>query len=191
MNKKLLFAVATAISVGLSGVASAATITGQLSINGSDTFTSTSVTFANPANIGGASGSFALELSNCTGCVTMISSLSTGTVLPATIYAATEGAISTDMVLNVASFSYVAGPVFNTLTISGTGYADLTNFDQTPIAWLLTTQGAAGASTYTFSATEVAAVPLPGALPLFASGIVGLWALGRKRKKQKLESAIA
>jgi hypothetical protein len=34
-------------------------------------------------------------------------------------------------------------------------------------------------------------VPIPGALPLFATGIVGLWAVGRKRKKQKLESAIA
>jgi len=32
-------------------------------------------------------------------------------------------------------------------------------------------------------------VPLPGALPLFAGGIVGLWALGRRRKKQ--QSAIA
>ena len=34
-------------------------------------------------------------------------------------------------------------------------------------------------------------VPIPGALPLFASGILGLVVLGRKRKKQKLESAIA
>jgi hypothetical protein len=38
---------------------------------------------------------------------------------------------------------------------------------------------------------SVSPVPIPGALPLFASGILGLVVLGRKRKKQKLESAIA
>jgi len=34
-------------------------------------------------------------------------------------------------------------------------------------------------------------VPIPGALPLFASGVLGLWALGRKRKAQTASSAIA
>jgi hypothetical protein len=34
-------------------------------------------------------------------------------------------------------------------------------------------------------------VPLPGALPLFVTGMIGLWALGKRRKKQKVESAVA
>ena len=33
-------------------------------------------------------------------------------------------------------------------------------------------------------ATSLNAVPLPGALPLFATGLIGLWALRRKRKGQ-------
>ena len=41
------------------------------------------------------------------------------------------------------------------------------------------------------SSGELVPTPLPGALPLFAGGLAGLWALGRKRKKQKLEAAAA
>ena len=41
------------------------------------------------------------------------------------------------------------------------------------------------------SGGELVPTPLPGALPLFAGGLAGLWALGRKRKKQKLEAAAA
>jgi hypothetical protein len=41
------------------------------------------------------------------------------------------------------------------------------------------------------SSGELVPTPLPGALPLFAGGLAGLWALGRKRRKQKLESAVA
>jgi hypothetical protein len=35
----------------------------------------------------------------------------------------------------------------------------------------------------------VTQIPLPGALPLFATGMLGLWALGKRRKKQKVALA--
>ena len=51
--------------------------------------------------------------------------------------------------------------------------------------------GTGGGNAQSTIDVSVSPVPIPGALPLFASGILGLVVLGRKRKKQKLESAIA
>jgi hypothetical protein len=50
------------------------------------------------------------------------------------------------------------------------------------------TGGSASISAFanTFSQTEV---PIPGALPLFATGLVGLWGLRRKRSKQSAAAA--
>ena len=41
----------------------------------------------------------------------------------------------------------------------------------------------------TFSSGELVPTPLPGAAPLFLSGLVGLWALGRRRKKRAIAAA--
>src|SRR3974390_2269458 len=198
MKKTVLLAAATAISLSLGGVASAATITAgsQLSIGGTDNFTPTSITFTPvTANIGGDTLDFAV-MGTCSCCVTMIGSLSTLTVLPQQIFTATNLGNTTTMVLQVASFTFSPagspGHALDALDITGAGYATLTGFANTPIIWQLTTQGTAGVvSGFTFSATEIAQIPIPGALPLFASGIVGLWALGRRRKRQQVTSAIA
>jgi hypothetical protein len=40
-----------------------------------------------------------------------------------------------------------------------------------------------GALSPTTTSIPPSAVPLPGALPLFVSGIVGLWALGRRKRR--------
>jgi len=203
MKKNLLVAVATAISLSLCGVASAATITGNFSLTGTDWFTSTSVTFPGAANIGGDFGDFTI-LAPCTGCVTMnVGTLSTSTALPALIYTATEGAISSTFTLNPpSSFVFTPGTPgvsLDQLVISGSGLVTLSGFEATAAIWSLTTQGVAaglggGTGTFTFSATLIAtptAVPLPGALSLFATGIAGLMALGRRRKRSRLESGVA
>jgi hypothetical protein len=85
--------------------------------------------------------------------------------------------------------------VLDDLKITGTGTATLTGFDPTPAFWALTAQqpSGGGAPVFSFSATLISTVvPLPGALPLFATGLLGLVMLGRRRMKQKkLESAAA
>src|SRR5690348_16917719 len=121
MNKALLFAVAASISMGLSGVASAIPLApgSTLSLNGSDSFTSTSITFINPANIGGETGSFAV-LSNCTGCVTM-TSFNSGTATPFTMYTATEGVLSTSLSVGSDTFIFTTPGGVPSLDVSGTG----------------------------------------------------------------------
>jgi hypothetical protein len=184
MTKKLLFVAVASISMGLSGVASAAQLTpgSTLSLNGSDTFTSTSITFSNPANIGGESGSFGV-LANCTGCVTM-TSFTSGTATPFTMYSAAEGALSTSLSVASDTFSFTPGVPLNSLNISGTGTLTLSGFDPTPGTFLVTTQGTGGV-TVTFSVTSVATTPLPAALPLFATGVGLLGFFGRRKLRQR------
>lgn len=150
-----------------------------LSLNGSDTFTATSITFSNPANIGGETGSFT-ALTNCTGCVTMIGTF-TAASPPATLYTATEGAISTSLNATSAAFTFVGGALPN-LTITGAGTLNLTGFDPTPGNYIVTTQGPTGVSV-TFSVTSIAsAVPEPASLAILGSALAGLGLFRRRRR---------
>jgi len=152
-----------------------------LSLNGSDSFTSTSVTFTNPANIGGESASFT-ALTNCAGCVTMIGTTFTTASPPATLYTATEGPITTSLDVTSALFTFVGGALPN-LTITGAGTLNLTGFDPTPGNYIITTQGPTGVSV-TFSVTSIAsAVPEPASLAILGSALAGLGLFGRKRRK--------
>lgn len=154
-----------------------------LSLNGSDSYTSTSITFSNPANIGGApSGSFAI-LTTCTGCVTMIGGFDTGTATPFQLYTATEGAIATTLQVSSDSFNFASGTLPD-LTISGAGTLTLTGFDPTPGNYILTTQGPTGVSV-TFSVTSVAAaVPEPASLAILGGALLA-FGIGRNRRKTK------
>src|SRR5438874_1846738 len=117
-----------ALLAGLIGLASSAHAVpiaagSTLSLNGSDSYTATSITFFNPANIGGETGSFvAAGLINCTGCVTM-TSFNTGTATPFLLYTATEGAINTTLTVSTDIFNFNpgGGGVLPSLTVSGSG----------------------------------------------------------------------
>src|SRR5262252_8175081 len=68
----------------------------ELSINGSDSFTQTTITFTGLGNVGGSSGDFTV-IANCSLCVTMIGSISAGTT--GTLYNAVSGAFSSALAL--------------------------------------------------------------------------------------------
>jgi hypothetical protein len=170
---------ATALVVGLGGQAFAALITGTLSLDGADSFTANSISFTNPANIGGASGSLAL-LSTCTGCVTMSNFNSGSTNFQ--VYTATNNGLTTTLTLNSATFSETTVGGFTTLQIFGTGTATETGFDSTPGSYLLTTQSG-GASTVTFSSTTVA-TPEPSTWAMMILGFLGVGFMAYRRKNR-------
>jgi hypothetical protein len=182
MRKTLL---AATILCGWGGIAQAVPITGQISINGNNTFTATTVNPANPGNVGAgtSTGSYLADGfgPGCVGCV--ISNPFTYNVLgahaPTLVYTATLGANTASFTLNnIVSQSNAGG----FLSISASGLANLTGFDQTAGTFLFSTQSP-GTTTVTFSATTIAtAVPEPLSLGVVGMGLVGL-GLVRRRKQ--------
>jgi len=159
-----------------------------LSLNGNDSFDATSVNFLGLAdNLGADSGDFSI-LPTCLGCVTMFDFTSASTSF--LVYSFSEAGISTDLTLDAVSFAFTPGPPFDTLTVTGTGTADLTGFAPTPGEFSLTTQGNSGRGVFTFSSTT-GALPVsePGTLAYLGLALLALWGL-RRRHSGRMEAAI-
>jgi uncharacterized protein YaiE (UPF0345 family) len=176
------------LGAGMAASAYAVPITAgsTLSLKGSDSYTATSINFTNPADIGARSGSFeAAGIVNCIGCVTM-TSFSAGTATPFQLYTATEGALTTALVVSADAFDFTPGDAMRlpSLAITGTGMLSLTGFDDTPGMFSITTQGPNDDVLVTFSVTSTATgsttVPEPAPLAILGAGMVALW-LGRRR----------
>ena len=154
-----------------------------LSLNGNDSFTSSSITFSNPANIGAGSGSFAIlgTPPQCTACATMIATLTAATPLGSTLYSGHNlaGTLTTDLIITSAPAFAFTGGTLASLTVTGNGTLDLTGFDPTPGAYILTTQGPTGV-TVTFSVTSVADAPEPTSLAILGGALAGLGLFGRR-----------
>lgn len=176
--KKFLFAVL----MTLPSLAFADQITGNISLNGVDTYGSGLVSFQGPGNVGvgTASGSFSPGFdTGCTGCVALTDFNYDGSFAgPVTVYNAMLGDLSTafelDAITTVAEFG-------SFLSIEGTGIATLTGYDPTPGIFDFSTQGGEG-NRVTFSATTSASpVPEPLSVAMLGTGLLSLGVMRRKR----------
>ena len=146
----------------------------ELSLDGTDTFTATSVTFVGDGNIGFGTGSFA-GLS-CDNCMAM-TSFTSSTATPFDLYSGdgTSLSVSSD------TFDFTPGRLQN-LTVNGTGVLSLTGFTPTAGSFILTTQGPRG-SEVTFSVTSVASAPEPASLAILGTGLLGLGFIVRRKQQ--------
>jgi hypothetical protein len=157
----------------------------ELSTNGSDTFTATSISFLNPGNIGGTSGSFQTVFGTVPPQITGVVTFSNFTNVSSNfqLYTATVGTnVTTLVAASIDSFIFTPGTPLESLDVKGTGTLTLTGFDATPGNWELTTQGPGGTATVTFSQTSVAAAPEPATLGILGTALLAMgWAAKRRR----------
>jgi len=90
------------------------------------------------------------------------------------------GTLTTDLIITSAPAFAFTGGTLASLTVTGNGTLDLTGFDPTPGAYILTTQGPTGV-TVTFSVTSVADAPEPTSLAILGGALAGLGLFGRRR----------
>jgi len=204
-NRVLGVAVATAALLALStvpfGPASAAMISGELSLSGGNNLDLMARTitfnFGNPFNIATETGNFTTlgtggsvtwrnqgtAISFDT--LTAGSDLMCGTMaaVPGCMFQGSNGGISVNFNLTSEDPAQIIG---GQLILTGTGIVQLTNFDPTPGTFSLTTQGGTGTN-LTFSST-VTAVPGPivgAGLPGLVAACGGLLGLARRRRNTK------
>jgi hypothetical protein len=190
------FAVLSALLLGTLTLAHATPIAGTIAISGNDSFTSSTITFFNPATIGGTStGTFSVLTNG--NAVTMFPgfsgpltySLGQNTVpagiSPVLVLSTTEGGITFDFYMTDYSAMLVSNIIgcgsATCLDVTGNGFFSATGYTDTPGTFTFTTQEVTGQTNTTFSASGIAATPEPASLALVGSGILGLAGLARRR----------
>ncbi len=183
------------VLVALASTASAAMIEGDIAFSG----------FHRPGDVTGSPGTTAgtidfnfLEFAVGTGDFAFLSPAVSGNLFTSMPFDAT-GAIATPInplftittlagnTARTVSFSLQSGTVFKninggveTWTVAGTGTFTLDGFDDTAGNFVYTNQGNNSTS---FSAQAVSEVPLPAAVWLFGTGLLGLAGVARRRNQ--------
>lgn len=171
MKMKFFIALA-ALAIGTATVAKA----DQISINGSDSVTATSIIFSpSTANIGGTSTGIFAPFGDCTGCVTMVTPLTFSPFTnPTELFTATEGGNTIAVWLTSATVNTSMG-----LALAGNDYTVINGGPQVAGTYLLTTQTGSGV---TFSETSTATpTPEPSSIALFGTGVLAAAGLVRRR----------
>lgn len=178
LNKILL-----AISLfALSGIASAAIITGSIQFDGGyttdtgDKNTATVFTFLNPIDVTAASGSFAA----LSGGTVTYGVLDINAIPVSPLWSATVASVDYSFDLNniVDDVISVFSGGATTRTIFGTGTFTI-GADTQYGDWLFTTQGGGSNGTFSFSASQV---PEPGIALLLGVGLIG-FSVARKLRR--------
>ena len=151
----------------------------EFNVHGAATFNASAITFANPANSGSNTGSFA-GLGTCAACVTMTTPLTYNPFTSGVVYTATNNGLTTTFTITSNISTNLSG---NFLTIEDAGTATLTGFDPTPGIWRFSANK--GVVTGSFSATALVPVAEPASLGLLAFGatLIGVASVRRGRAR--------